>query len=84
MRSFTEELIPTVKSSRELGELTYYDPIRGFGFIRIDQTTNDIFVHYTEIQKVCKCYNIKVGLIFSFDVFGSDKGFQAKNIELVK
>lgn len=82
MRAFTEELIPIVKSQKKYGELTYYDPVRGFGFVRIEQTENDVFVHYTEIQKVYKSH-IRPGLKFSFDIFESNKGPQAKNIELI-
>lgn len=83
VRAFTEELLPAVKSSKQSGELTYYDPIRGFGFVRISNTDKDIFVHYTEIEKVYKSY-IKPGLKFSFDIFDSNKGPQAKNIEIIK
>ena len=46
-------------------------------------TESDIFVHYTEIQKVYKSF-ISPGLKFSFDVFESNKGPQAKNIEIQK
>lgn len=83
VRAFTEELLPAVKSSKQSGELTYYDPVRGFGFVRIDNTDKDIFVHYTEIEKVYKSY-IKPGLRFSFDIFESNKGPQTKNIEMIK
>lgn len=81
-RAFTQELIPTVKGTRNYGELTYYDPVRGFGFIRINGTEKDVFVHYTEIEKVRKS-NIRDGLKFSFDIFESSKGQQAKNIEIL-
>jgi len=80
IRAFTEELLPTVKSSRKFGELNYYDQIRGFGFIRIEGSQDDVFVHYTEIQKIYRSC-IKPGLKFSFDVYESSKGPQAKNLE---
>lgn len=81
-RAFTLELIPAVKGTRNLGELTYYDPIRGFGFVRIENTDKDVFVHYTEIQKAYKD-RIRTGIKFTFDVYESDKGPQAKNIEMI-
>ena len=83
IRAFTEELIPVVKSFKKTGKLTYYNPIRGFGFIRIEDSDDDVFVHYTEIEKVHKSY-IVPGLKFSFDIFDSNKGPQAKNMELIK
>jgi len=83
IRAFTEELLPTVKSSRKFGELNYYDQIRGFGFIRIEGSQDDVFVHYTEIQKIYRSC-IKPGLKFSFDVYESSKGPQAKNLEINK
>jgi len=82
-RAFTLELIPTVKGKRNFGELKYYDPIRGFGFIRIQNTDKDVFVHYTEINKVYTS-RIRTGLKCSFDVYESDKGDLAKNIEIIK
>ncbi len=82
IRAFTQELIPTVKETRNLGELTYYDPIRGFGFVRIVNTEKDVFVHYTEIEKI-HISKINLGLKFTFDIFESAKGQQAKNIEII-
>lgn len=38
LRAFTEELIPTVSTQKKAGEITYVNPIRGFGFIRIEKT----------------------------------------------
>jgi cold shock CspA family protein len=81
-RAFTQELIPTVKGTRNLGELTYYDPARGFGFVRISGTETDVFVHYTELEKINKS-TIRMGLKFTFDIYESNKGPQAKNIEIV-
>ena len=82
-RAFTQELIPTVKETRHLGELTYYDPIRGFGFARIVNSNDDVFVHYTEFKGI-HISKIHPGLKFTFDIFDSTKGPQAKNIELLK
>lgn len=83
LRSFTEELIPLAISSKKQGELTYFNTIKGFGFIRIEATEDDVFVHFTEIVKAYNG-NVSVGLKFVFELFDTSKGPQAKNLELVK
>jgi cold shock CspA family protein len=82
LRAFTEELIPTVSSLKQTGETTYVNPLRGFGFIRIEGTENDVWVHYSEIERCFKGI-IKSGLKFYFDVYDSDKGPVAKNLEKI-
>lgn len=79
-RAFTEELLPTVKSAKKSGKLTYYNFQRGFGFIRIDSTNDDVFVHYTELNRI-PSNEVIPGLPLKFDVFDSSRGPQAKNIE---
>ncbi len=81
-RAFTEELLPTITSSdKKTGKVTYYNSLKGFGFVRIDNSTEDAFIHYTEIQKIYSG-EINPGLELIFEVFGTNKGLQAKNIEL--
>jgi len=82
MRAFTEELIPTVTDKKKHGKVTYYNALRGFGFIRIDGTEDDVFAHYTEIQKVFNGLT-PYGVRFSFDIYESDRGPQAKNMEIL-
>ena len=82
IRAFTEELMPTITSSnKKNGKITYYNSFKGFGFVRIDNTTDDAFIHYTEMQKIYSG-EIVPGLDLTFEVFGTNKGLQAKNIEL--
>lgn len=85
IRAFTEELLPTVLSRKKTGKLSYYDPIKGFGFIHTGtgNEENDVFVHVTEIQRGYKG-KIEPGIKFSFDVYDSPKGAQAKNVETIK
>ncbi|MBL6447683.1 AIPR family protein [Fulvivirga sp. 29W222] len=82
MRAFTEELIPTVTENRKFGKVTYYNSTRGFGFIRIDGTDDDVFIHYTEVMKAFDGLT-PYAKSFSFDVYESDRGPQAKNMELI-
>jgi cold shock CspA family protein len=82
IRAFTEELIPVVASSKKEGELSYYNSVRGFGFLRLPNTEEDIFVHFSELQKN---YHepLLIGLKFSFEVHASHKGLQATNVEII-
>jgi cold shock CspA family protein len=79
-RAFTEELIPTIKNDKKEGKITYYNFQKGFGFIRLDNSDEDVFVHYTELSKF-QTNEIIPGLELLFDVFQSHRGGQAKNIE---
>ncbi len=86
MRAFTEELLKsvvnvTILSNKKTGTLTYYNVFRGFGFIKTDVENEDIFVHFSELEKVVKTSEIVEGLKLSFDIFESNKGPQAKNLE---
>ena len=82
LRAFTEELIPTVSTDKKSGETTYVNPVRGFGFIRVEGTQDDVFVHYSEIERCFKGV-IKPGLKFYFNIFETDRGPQAKNLEKI-
>ncbi len=79
-RAFTEELLPTVKSARRSGKLTYNNFQRGYGFIRIDNSTDDVFVHYTELNKIPE-NEVIPGLSLTFDICDSSRGSIAKNVE---
>lgn len=79
-RQFTTELIPVINTKKKTGKITYYNFEKGFGFIRIDNTENDVFVHYTELRTIPE-NQIVPGLDVEFEIFESNRGPQAKNIE---
>ncbi|RYU96047.1 AIPR family protein [Emticicia agri] len=79
-RAFTEELLPTISNAKKEGKLIYYNFQKGFGFIKVNNSEDETFVHYTELSKV-KINEIVPGLELLFDIFQSPKGAQAKNIE---
>lgn len=79
-RAFTSELFPVINDSKKSGKLTYYNFERGFGFIRIDNSENDVFAHYTELKAVPE-NKIIPGVHLEFEIFESIRGPQAKNIE---
>ncbi|MFC7526960.1 AIPR family protein [Parapedobacter sp. GCM10030251] len=81
-RAFTEELLPAVTNQKKTGIVTYYNFQRKFGFIKIDSTDDDVFVHYTELNRFPQ-NEIIPGLKLSLDVFQSPKGPIAKNVEKI-
>lgn len=61
------------------GNVKWFNAEKGFGFIRTEEE-KDIFVHYSQIvQDGYKCLN--EGEAVRFEIFESEKGLQAKNVE---
>ena len=70
-------------SSRYNGTVKWFNSEKGFGFIQIEDTNKDVFVHYKEINqtgygRVSLNENQKV----SFELGKNEKGEYAKNVEL--
>ena len=65
------------------GTVKWFNSEKGFGFIQIENTNQDVFVHYKEINqtgygRVSLEENQKV----SFELGKNEKGEYAKNVEL--
>ena len=61
------------------GYVKWFNAEKGFGFIRTEEE-KDIFVHYSQIvQDGYKSLN--EGEAVRFEIFESEKGLQAKNVE---
>ena len=61
------------------GNVKCFNAEKGFGFIRTEEE-KDIFVHYSQIvQDGYKSLN--EGEAVRFEIFESEKGLQAKNVE---
>ena len=82
LRAFTEELMPSITVKRKVGAITYYNETKGFGFLRIENSVEDIFVHITELKRAYDGI-VEIGLRLKFDTYESSKGLQAKNIEVL-
>ena len=82
LKAFTEELMPTLRNRRDkvMGTLIYFNKERGFGFIKLENN-NDVFMHVSEVEKGL-LDRIAVGLKFSLDIVETDKGQQARNVNL--
>jgi CspA family cold shock protein len=53
---------------------------RGFGFIEVDDSEDDVFVHHSELQGT---YSLMSGQKVEFEVEDSDKGPRATNVKVV-
>lgn len=61
------------------GNVKWFNAEKGFGFIRTEEE-KDIFVHYSQI--VHDGYkSLNEGEAVRFEIFESEKGLQAKNVE---
>ncbi len=81
LRSFTEELIPSLKSCKKIGSVIYYNDLKGYGFIRIDDDQDDIFVHVSEVERSLNRSHLKNGEKIKFSIIDTYKGPQAKELE---
>jgi len=59
----------------------WFNDSKGFGFIEYDKG-EDIFVHYSAI-KADGYKTLTEGQEVSFNLISTDKGYQAKDVELV-
>lgn len=57
------------------GTVKFFDPDRGFGFIKMDESGEDIFVHQTGLVN-----DIHEGDQVEFDVEQGKKGLNAVNV----
>ena len=65
------------------GTVKWFDDARGYGFIQVDDTNEDIFVHYSAIDK--EGYKtLSEGQLVEFKLIETSKGYQAINVRLVK
>jgi CspA family cold shock protein len=56
---------------------------KGYGFIGIDGSDDDVFVHYSDVKSDERFISLKVGQKVKFDVENSEKGPKAKNVEML-
>ena len=56
---------------------------KGYGFIGIDDSEKDVFVHYSDVKSDERFISLKVGQRVKFDIENSDKGPKAQNVELL-
>lgn len=60
----------------------WFDDAKGFGFILYNDN-EDIFVHYSAIKQLGH-KTLTEGQEVSFELVRTDKGLQAKNVEIIE
>jgi cold shock protein len=60
------------------GTVKFYNSLRGFGFIKVDETNEEIFVHKTEISGT-----IHENDAVEFEIQNGKKGLNAINVKVI-
>jgi len=61
------------------GKVKFFNSEKGFGFIVVDGTEQEIFVHFSAIQ-VDGYKTLNEGQAVSFDIVAGQRGEQANNV----
>lgn len=65
------------------GKVKWFNNAKGFGFIVPDDSNDDVFAHFSQIQ-MDGYKTLRPNQRVSFDLVEGEKGKQAQNIQLVK
>jgi len=64
------------------GRVKWFDPRKGYGFIELEDGSEDVFVHFTDV--VGEGYKtLEEGQRVRFEIVKSDKGPKAVNVEKI-
>jgi len=61
------------------GKVKFFNADKGFGFIVVDGSDKEIFVHFSEI-KADGYKTLKEGQAVTFDIVQGERGEQASNV----
>lgn len=68
---------------RKKGTVKFFRKDRGFGFITPSDGSNDVFVHYTDIDTAESFKTLLDGQNVEYDEAPGDRGPKAKNVRVV-
>ena len=63
------------------GKVKWFNDAKGFGFITPDNSGQDLFAHFTQIQSSGGFRSLQEGQTVRFEVTQGAKGSQASNIQ---
>lgn len=78
LRAFINKLMNNKKEVMKEGTVKFFNEAKGFGFIKVKDTDQDIFVHSTNLID-----NIREDDRVQFDVEQGDKGLSAVKVRLL-
>ncbi len=64
------------------GKVKYFNDTKGWGFLSSEDTDNDVYVHYTQIN-MDGYKTLKEGQEVSYELTPTKKGFSAQNVNLL-
>jgi CspA family cold shock protein len=62
----------------------WFNDSKGFGFISLEDSSNDVFVHYSAIQGGDEYKSLTEGDRVQFDVVDGQKGPAAENVTRIE
>ncbi len=66
----------------ESGKVKFFNATKGFGFIKVDGTNEEVFVHYSAI--VSDGYKtLDEGQVVSFNIINDVRGKKAENVTVL-
>jgi len=66
------------------GTILWFDPVKGYGFIKQDNNQEDIFVHFRNIKTINnKRVEPKKGQKIYYELEDGEKGLHAINVSLI-
>ncbi len=66
----------------ETGTVKFFDNVKGFGFITIEGTEKDVFVHYSAINSD-DYKTLNDGDRVQFEIVEGERGDQAANVTVI-
>ncbi len=68
----------------QVGTVKSWFDVKGFGFIRMEGASEDIFVHYTEVRTESLRRSLNPGQLVRFRLERRDRGLAAVDVEIVQ
>ncbi len=66
------------------GTVKWFNPRKGFGFIKVDGEENDIFVHANEVTGAGPRNELFENQRVEFEIAQGQKGLAAKNVRVIE
>ena len=67
-------------SDQKNGKVKWFNDSKGYGFIELDESGEDVFVHFSAIQ-IEGYKSLAEGQSVTLEVVKGDKGLQAQNVQ---